>query len=80
MNISFVGGGLMAEAILGGIIDSGMETREHLAIGEPSNSRRSYLETKYGVTVSDSNREIVKASETIILAVKLKLIKIIREC
>jgi pyrroline-5-carboxylate reductase len=34
MRISFVGGGVMAEAIIGGILDAGIATAQEVRVGE----------------------------------------------
>ena len=55
MNIGFIGGGTMAEAILGGMLDGGVATAGDVMIGEPVPARRDYLAERYGVGVSDVN-------------------------
>ena len=70
MNIGFIGGGTMAEAILGGILDAGVADPGNVMVGEPVPARRDYLAERYGVAVSDKNGEVVSASELITLAVK----------
>ena len=70
MNIGFVGGGTMAEAILGGMLDGGVASAGEICIGEPVPARRDYLAERYGVAVSADNTEVVRASELVALAVK----------
>lgn len=70
MNIGFIGGGTMAEAILGGMLDGGVAAAGDVMIGEPVPGRRDYLAERYGVGVSDANGRVVKASELVVMAVK----------
>ncbi len=70
MNIGFIGGGTMAEAILGGMLDGGVAAAADVMIGEPVPGRRDYLAERYGVGVSDSNGPVVSASEMVVMAVK----------
>ena len=70
MNIGFIGGGTMAEAILGGMLDGGVAQAGDVMIGEPVPARRDYLAERYGVSVTADNRSVVADSELVILAVK----------
>jgi pyrroline-5-carboxylate reductase len=65
--IGFLGGGNMAEAMIKGMLRSGMK---EIMVSEPREERRGYLGQTYGVAVSGSNRDVVKSSSIIILAVK----------
>ena len=70
MNIGFIGGGVMAEAILGGMLDAGVAHPGDVVIGEPVAARRDYLAERYGVGVSDGNRAVLANAEMALLAVK----------
>ena len=70
MKITFIGGGVMAEAILGGILDAGVTTAENIRFGEPVEQRRAVLIDKYGVTASDDNLAMIEGADIVILAVK----------
>ena len=70
MNIGFIGGGVMAEAILGGMLDAGVAHPGNVVIGEPVAARRDYLAERYGVAVTGANGDVVGGSELVMLAVK----------
>ena len=70
MNIGFIGGGTMAEAILGGMLNAGVADAGDVMVGEPVAARRDYLAERYGVAVSGENGAVVDSSELITLAVK----------
>lgn len=65
----FIGGGNMAEALIKGLIDSGVPA-ETLMVSELQAERRDYLQRTYGVVVSADCSEIVEQNRVIILAVK----------
>ncbi len=70
MNISFIGGGVMAEAIIGGVIEGGVASPEQVRVGEPVQERRDALEGKYGLKAYASNADVLEGSELVLLAVK----------
>jgi len=60
--ISFVGLGVMAEAIATGLLRKGLVTPDQLAGSHPRSARRDELYTKYGIQMFEQNREAVVAS------------------
>ncbi|MBI5205916.1 MAG: pyrroline-5-carboxylate reductase [Nitrospirae bacterium] len=68
--IGFIGGGNMAEAIIKGVRDSGLGIGDKIFVSEPKEERRKYLEQTYGVKATAENRDVVSASNIIILAIK----------
>jgi pyrroline-5-carboxylate reductase len=65
--IGFIGGGNMAEALIKGMVQSGMKD---VIVSEPRGDRRSYLERTYGAKTTSDNKEVVRQSAIVILAVK----------
>ncbi len=70
MRICFIGGGVMAEAIIGGIIESRIARADAVSVGEPVTSRREHLEGKYGVRTCAGNIDALEGAELSVLAVK----------
>ncbi len=70
MKISFVGGGVMAEAILRGILDAEIAASGDIRIGEPVESRREYLEGRYGTACHAKNMRVLDGADIIVLSVK----------
>ena len=68
MNVSFIGGGVMAEAIISGVKEAGLGV--DIAVSEPIPARASYLETTYGVKIAANNRAVVSDCDLAVLAVK----------
>lgn len=67
MKLGFIGGGVMAEALITGIKDSNLEAG--ITVGEPIASRREYL-AALGVTVTDDNAAAIDGADIVVLAVK----------
>ena len=70
MKIAFIGGGVMAEAIIGGIVDAGITDADSIGVGEPVEARRKYLEETYGLRPHSDNLEAVDGASLTVLAVK----------
>ena len=70
MKVTFIGGGTMAEALLGGILSSNVAVAEEIKIGEPIEARRDYLTQTYNVEALGDNKKAISNSDLIILAVK----------
>lgn len=67
MKLGFIGGGVMAEALITGIKKAGLDA--DIAVGEPIASRREYL-TSLGVTATDDNAAAIDGADLVVLAVK----------
>jgi pyrroline-5-carboxylate reductase len=70
MKIGFVGAGNMAEAMMKGIISSGVARAEDVIASDMMPERRDYIAKTNGVQVTGDNIEVVRSSDVIILAVK----------
>ena len=68
--IAFIGGGAMAEAIIKGIIGSGMIAGSQIFVGEHTAERCNYLQDAYGVQAFTDNKQAVQEAELVILAIK----------
>jgi pyrroline-5-carboxylate reductase len=69
MNISFIGGGNMATALISGLKKS---ARTHLSINvtDPNDDARNHLNATYGVRVFTDSARAIKDADVIVLAVK----------
>jgi len=68
--IGFIGGGNMAEALIGGIIRAAILDSSDIIVSEPSEERRDYLQSSYNVRVTPDNTKPAAESGTVFLAVK----------
>jgi pyrroline-5-carboxylate reductase len=70
LKISFVGGGVMAEAIIGGILEAHLVEARDVKVGEPMGDRREYLQGKYGLRAYPENVEALEGADIVVIAVK----------
>ena len=70
MRIAFIGGGVMAEAIIGGILESKIAPPSDVSVGEPVESRRQHLERTYGLSTHTGNLDALDGAGMTVLAVK----------
>jgi pyrroline-5-carboxylate reductase len=68
--IAFVGGGVMAEAIIKGILAAQLYEPQQVLVGEPVPARRDHLAETLGVRVEASNVSVVQGAPVVALAVK----------
>ena len=68
--IGFIGAGLMAEALVDGMLSAGVLSPESLFASDPSEERRRLFEQRIGENVFTSNLELVSAVDVVVLAVK----------
>jgi pyrroline-5-carboxylate reductase len=68
MKISFIGGGNMARALIGGLIAQGWQPGE-IGVVELDSDKRKQLQAEYGITVSDQLPSVAMA-DIVVLAVK----------
>ena len=69
-SVAFVGGGLMAEAIIRGIVGRDLVRPERVTVGEPVHERREALTARFGLTAVAANRDAVAGATVVVLAVK----------
>ncbi|HIU63457.1 MAG TPA: pyrroline-5-carboxylate reductase [Candidatus Avacidaminococcus intestinavium] len=65
----------MGEAILKGVLASGLALPGDIIVSDLAKSRRQYLSERYGVKTTADNLEAVKQAQTIVLAVKPQVLK-----
>ncbi len=69
-NVALIGAGQMAEALIGGFLESGLLTSSRLRATDPSTERRDLVGRRYGISVGSDNREAAAWADVVILAVK----------
>ena len=71
--IGFVGGGAMAEAIIGGILEAGLVEAEQVRVYDVSEARLGLLKEEYGVSGCDMET-LTSWANVLFLAVKPQVI------
>ncbi len=70
MRLAFIGGGVMAESIIGGVLSANLTPPEDISVGEPVSERREQLTKKYGLRAFADNADAISEADLAILAVK----------
>lgn len=70
MKIAFIGGGVMGEAMMRGILGKGLATPQGIMANDISAARLSSLKKAYGVGVTDDYGIAVEGADVIVIAVK----------
>ncbi len=73
--VAFVGGGAIAEAIVGGIIKAGLVLPQQITVCDISQERRGHMENKFGVNASADAAQVAPAVDVLFLTVKPQVIQ-----
>jgi pyrroline-5-carboxylate reductase len=68
--IGFVGGGQMAEALIGGMLSAKLCVPDRILAADPAAGRLDHLKGTFGIQVGGSNREAAAWGDIVVLAVK----------
>jgi len=74
LQIVFIGGGNMAEALIAGLIRSG-HPQDRLTVTDIRQDRLDSLQQEYGVQVSSNNAVAVSQADVVVLAVKPQMMQ-----
>jgi len=72
--VTFIGGGNMADSLIGGLIKDGFSA-EAITVSDPNKEKRQELSAKYLLNVTDVNQEAVVGSDVVVLAVKPQMVR-----
>jgi len=64
----------MAEAIIAGLLRDGLVDRDQLVTSHPRAERRAELGERYGIGLVETNLEVVREADVVILAIKPQLL------
>ena len=70
MKLAFIGGGIMGEAIIAGVLANKLASPSGISVCEVVADRRKYLAETHGVAVTDDPAKAVAGADIVILAVK----------
>lgn len=70
MKLGFLGGGVMGESMIAGVLRNGVAQPQEISVCEIVAARRDYLASTHGVRVTDTAAETVAGSQLVVLAVK----------
>jgi pyrroline-5-carboxylate reductase len=69
-SISFIGGGIMGEAMVQGLLSKKLLNSTSITVGEPREERRKELQEKHRINVTAKNSEAARACKILVLSVK----------
>lgn len=68
--IAFVGGGVMGEAMIRGLLSQSIVTAAQIIAADPWTERREFLAETYGIEVTADNREAAEKGDIVVLSIK----------
>ena len=68
--IGFIGCGNMAQAMIGGVVSSGLFTGAQIIAYDPSEAQRRKVAEKFGIRTAESNIGVASEADYLVLAVK----------
>jgi len=69
-SISFVGGGVMGEAMIQGLLSKNLVKATGITVAEPRKDRSKELQQHYAVKITSDNRRAAQASKIIVFSIK----------
>ncbi len=77
--LAFVGGGVMAESIIGGLLARGIVAPEQIVASHPREERRVRLEERHGIRTTSGNREAAEGADLVLLTIKPQVLQPVME-
>ncbi len=72
--LAFIGGGNMATALVGGLVEDGWPA-QRIAVADPEAGRRAGLAGRFGVHTTPDNRSAAAEADVVVLAVKPQVLR-----
>jgi pyrroline-5-carboxylate reductase len=72
--IAIVGSGVMAEAMIAGLLRNGSLTPDRITASHPRGDRRSQLERDYAIRTCEANTEAVRDADVVVLGIKPQML------
>lgn len=72
-----IGGGVMAEAILSRLLAQSFYQPQEVLVSEPQLQRRDFLQSRYGIQVTDANALTLQSVEVLVLAIKPQMLDLV---
>jgi pyrroline-5-carboxylate reductase len=69
-SVAFIGGGIMGEAMIRGLITRDIVAPEQIIVADPMAERLDDLRGRYGIRVTVSNAEAAESGQVIVLSIK----------
>jgi pyrroline-5-carboxylate reductase len=69
-HIAFIGAGSMTEALVAGLLTSSVTESKHLYATDVLPARREHMRARYGIRVSEDNREAAQCGDILVLSIE----------
>ena len=76
-SIAFIGGGAMAGAMIGGLLNSHAVEAKSVTASDPHADRAQDLENRFGVATTNDNLKAAKNADIVILSVKPQMLRFV---
>ena len=74
-SLGFVGAGVMAEAMISGLLDQELIRPDQITISHPRANQRQRLVERFGIEATESNHEAAAGKDLVLLTVKPQVLK-----
>lgn len=68
--IAFIGGGVMGEAMIRGLLSQEIVAANQVMVADPWDERRAFLSEKYSIHATADNRELAEDGQIVVLSIK----------
>jgi pyrroline-5-carboxylate reductase len=75
VTLSFIGGGMMGEAMIAGLLNQDLISAEQIIAADPLPERGEYLVKQYGVHWTSDNEEAAEKGNIVVLSIKPQVLK-----
>ena len=73
--IATIGSGVMAEAMIAGLLRGGQVSPDRIVASHPRSDRRDVLQRDYGIRVAASNEDAIVDADIVVLAIKPQMLQ-----
>lgn len=73
--IAFIGAGVMAEAMIAGLLKDALIPIEHVVASHPREDRRQRLAERFGIITTESNRDAAHGADLVLLTIKPQVLQ-----
>ncbi|MGB3905923.1 MAG: pyrroline-5-carboxylate reductase [Anaerolineae bacterium] len=77
VTLAFIGSGVMAEAMINGILGQGLTDPPRMIASDPLTERGQELAERHGVKATADNRQAAKAAQIVVLSVKPQVLPVV---
>jgi len=73
--LAFIGAGVMAEAMIAGLLKNALVPADHVVASHPREDRRQRLAERFGIRATESNRDAAHGADLVLLTIKPQVLQ-----